>query len=369
MKNSIVKIQSIVGRFDWWLIGAVAVMITLGLVVQYSLGANQDDPSLSQFQKQVTFVIVGSALFFLLSVIDHRLLTIHPFIHAGAALLLLVAVLLFGQTIQGTTGWFVFAGFSVQPVEFVKMLLLLFVASYVHADISLMRQWKPNIVIAGVVALLVGLVFLQPDLGSALMLFFLWFAYILILRAPKKFVGLVVVGVLLAFVVGWFFLFADYQRDRLTTFINPEADALGSGYNITQSIVAVGSGGIWGRGLGLGTQSQLHFLPEATSDFIFAVVAEELGLFGVLILFSALGVIVWRLISFAQRAQDSYSFVMILGVLCYLVFQSTLVIGMNIGLLPITGVPLPLVSAGGSSMIATLIMLGLVHRIGMAVHD
>jgi rod shape determining protein RodA len=369
MKSSVAKIGSIIRRFDWWLFGAAAVLITLGLLVQYSLGANQDDPTLSQFQKQLTFVIIGTAAFLVLSVIDHRLLTIHPFIHAGIALFLLVAVLLFGQTIQGTTGWFVFAGFSAQPVEFVKMLLLLFIASYIHADISLMRQWKPNIVIASVVAILVGLVFLQPDLGSALMLFFLWFAYILILRAPKKFIGLVVIGVIAAFILGWFFLFADYQRDRLTTFINPEADALGSGYNITQSIVAVGSGGMWGRGLGLGTQSQLHFLPEATSDFIFAVIAEELGFFGVLILFSALAILVWRLIVYARRAQDSYSFVMVLGVLCYMVFQSTLVIGMNIGLLPITGVPLPLVSAGGSSMIATLLMLGLAHRIGMAVHD
>lgn len=369
MKSSLVKIGNVIRRFDWWFLGGVAVLIALGLLVQYSLGANQDIPTLDRFGKQVTFVVIGVIAFFMLSVIDHRLLTLHPFIHASTALALLVAVLLFGQSLQGTTGWFILGGFSVQPVEFVKMLLLLFIASYVHADISLMRLWKTNLVIGTITALMVILVFLQPDLGSALMLFFLWFAYVVLLRAPKKFIALVIVGVFVAFIIGWFFLFADYQRDRLTTFINPEADALGAGYNITQSIVAVGSGGMWGRGLGLGTQSQLHFLPEATSDFVFAVIAEELGLFGVTLLLAALSVIVWRLVTYAKRAQDSYSFVMVVGVMCYMVFQSSLVIGMNIGLLPITGVPLPLVSAGGSSMIATLLMLGLVHRIGMAVHD
>lgn len=367
MKYDFLTMKKTVRQFDWWFIGAIAVLLTIGLSIQYSLGLTEYSAVLDQFNKQLIFVVVGVLFFFLLSIIDHRLLTIHPFIHAGVAMFILFAVLLFGQTIQGTTGWFVFAGFSLQPVEFVKLLLLLFISSYIHADIALMRIWKTNMVIAGVVAIIIGLVFLQPDLGSGLLLFLLWFSYILLLKAPKKFILLVVLGVGFAFLIGWFFLFADYQRDRLTTFLNPENDPLGSGYNITQSIVAVGAGGMWGRGLGFGTQSQLHFLPEASSDFIFAVIAEDLGFVGVLLLFTSLGIILWRCIVYAQRSQDAYSFAMVLGVLFYFVFQSTLVIGMNIGLLPITGVPLPLVSAGGSSMIATMIMLGLAHRIGMAV--
>ena len=157
----------------------------------------------------------------------------------------------------------------------------------------------------------------------------------------------------------------DYQKDRLLTFVHPSADPLGAGYNLHQSIIAVGSGQWWGRGLGFGTQSQLHFLPEASSDFIFAAIAEEFGFIGALVIIGCICFIAYRLWKYAISTDDIFSAVLVVGVMCYLITQSALVIGMNIGLLPITGVPLPLLSSGGSSMIVTLWMLGLAHRVGM----
>lgn len=347
------------------MIASVIFIILIGLVIQYSIGLNSDNPSASAFYKQLAFVGVGAVLFFLFTFLDYRMLKMNALVYAGVGILILIAVLLFGTTIKGTTGWFVLGGFSLQPVEFVKLVFILFMAAYMKSDIHAIQQPKYFFISGAIAAAFVGAIMLQPDTGSALIIFMLWFCSILILRAPWWLTALVVATVVLASVLGWFFFFPDYQKERLSTFMNPEADPLGSGYNVTQSIVAVGSGSMWGRGLGLGTQSQLHFLPEATSDFIFAVVAEEFGFVGVVALLLAIGTILFRLWRAAYRSQDPFAFVFIIGVWVYLFIQSTLVIGMNIGVLPVTGVPLPLISAGGSSMLATLTMLGLAHRMSI----
>jgi rod shape determining protein RodA len=274
-------------------------------------------------------------------------------------------VLIIGREIQGTRGWYVIGGFSLQPVEFVKLLLILAIGSYLQRSTQLLRQQKTVFVTGGMTLLLIGLILLQPDLGSAIMLFSIWSCYLLLLQAPRWLTATIFGGAGLAFVFGWLFVFAEYQKNRLLTFLDPNIDPLGAGYNIKQSIIAVGAGGLWGRGLGFGSQSQLHFLPEASSDFIFSAIAEEFGFLGVMLLLSSLGLLLWRLWSYARRSDDAFGLVVTIGVFCYLAIQSTLVIGMNIGVLPITGVPLPMVSAGGSSMIASLWMLGVAHRIGM----
>lgn len=351
-------------QIDWWFIGAIVFLVTLGLIMQYSIGLNQSTPDLSQFYKQLIFVAIGTGLFVTLSIVDNHIIRTHPFIHAGVGIAILILVLLFGTTLKGATGWFVIGGISFQPVEFIKLLFMFFMASYFEKKPHSIQQPRFFFASGIISAIFVGLVLLQPDTGSALILFVIWFTYIIMLRVPKKFIGLVVAALLVAFALGWFVLFPDYQKQRLVTFMNPGADPLGAGYNVTQSIVAVGSGSWWGRGLGLGTQSQLHFLPEVSSDFIFAVIAEELGFIGVLSVIIALGIIIFRLWLYMMETKDHFSFLFLIGVTSYLLVQSFMVIGMNIGILPVTGVPLPLVSAGGSSMLTTLCMLGIGHHIG-----
>ncbi len=348
---------------DWWLIGAVSLMLTISLAIQYSFALNEGTDTLSSFYRHATFVGLGILLFVLASGIDYRALKFHPAVPWAIAALLLIAVLLFGTNIKGTTGWFVLGGFSFQPVELCKLLLVLAMAAYFGQDAASSKNIRYVITGSAATAILILLVFLQPDLGSAIILFSIWFGSMLVLRIPKWFSALVMGTTGLAAVLGWFFLFEQYQKDRLTTFLNPAADPLGTGYNITQSIIAVGSGSLWGRGLGLGTQSQLHFLPEATSDFVFAVVAEELGLLGVAALFMALIIILYRLIRAMRQTRDHFAFVYLLGICIYLFIQSTMVIGMNSGILPVTGVPLPLMSTGGTSMLVTLLALGIGHNI------
>lgn len=359
------SLRTILKRFDWWLIAPIVFLLAVGISMQYTIAVNQDVVSMSSFYKQLLFLFVGLGFFFLFSLLDYRLLRLHPVFFAVAGVLILLFVLLFGTTIKGTTGWFVVGGISLQPVEFVKMILILFLATYVERTLPTPHRLPYLLTAAGVSLLFAFLVLLQPDLGSAFILCCIWFGIIVVLKAPYWFLGSIVGGGGLFFLLGWFAFFKDYQKARLLTFINPAADPLGAGYNITQSIVAVGSGSFWGRGLGLGTQSQLHFLPEVGSDFIFAAIAEELGFIGSLAVCIAIGLILFRLYLYIRSTKDLFAFVLLLGFFIYYMTQSMFVIGMNMGLLPVTGVPLPLVSAGGSSLLATLIFFGVVHRIGM----
>ncbi|MFH1426690.1 MAG: FtsW/RodA/SpoVE family cell cycle protein [Candidatus Kerfeldbacteria bacterium] len=365
MKLRLPRISERFGFVDWWIIAPILFLICIGLVMQYSIGTNLEISTLSPFFDQLTYVAIGVAAFVIFSFIDHRTIKGHAAIYFLFASALLVGVLIFGVTIKGTTGWFVLAGYSLQPVEIAKILFILFIAAYFERSPEQMSTYRYFIISGISASVLVGLVVLQPDLGSALILFVLWFSFAILLRAPK--LGLVAVAVMAVgiFLVGWFFLFEDYQKDRLSTFINPEADPMGTGYNITQSIVAIGSGSFWGRGLGLGTQSQLHFLPEVTSDFIFAAIAEELGFISVLGILGSIGMILFRLWVYMSRTKDMYVFLFCFGVFVYFLSQSFLVLGMNMGLLPVTGVPLPLVSAGGTSMVITLLAFGIVHRMGL----
>ncbi|HLC64269.1 MAG TPA: FtsW/RodA/SpoVE family cell cycle protein, partial [Patescibacteria group bacterium] len=210
---------------------------------------------------------------------------------------------------------------------------------------------------------LIVLVMLQPDLGSAMILFFIWLVMVLLLPIRKKTVFIIFLIIVVLAAGAWFFLFKDYQKDRLLTFIQPQLDPLGAGYNVRQSVVAVGSGQLVGRGLALGSQSQLNFLPEQETDFIFAVIAEELGFVGaslLLILFFSLLVRLYRI---AQQTRDDFGNMLALGVITYLTVQTFINMGMNMGIAPVTGVPLPLVSYGGSSLLSVLIALGIVLNI------
>ncbi|MEK7681115.1 MAG: rod shape-determining protein RodA [Patescibacteria group bacterium] len=344
--------------FDWTLLVAAVLLIIIGLVAIYSVDLSRGS-SLIYFKKQMLAFGIGLVLVFFAVISQHTLWQFLAKWSYLAGLLLLVAVLIFGNTIRGTRGWFAFAGFSFQPVEAAKVGLIL-VLAYIISKFG-RRFDRPLFFFGtGIVALLyLVLVMLQPDLGSAFLLASIWFGLVWAAGARKSYILIFVAAIAALAVLGWVFLLKDYQKERLATFINPGRDPLGAGYNITQSIIAVGAGKFFGRGLGFGSQSQLRFLPEAKTDFIFSVIGEELGFAGVVVMLALFAIVFWRLIVFIKNSDDDFASAAATGILVLFFIQFLTNIGANIGLLPITGVTLPFVSYGGSSLIFSLLLIGL----------
>ena len=272
-------------------------------------------------------------------------------------------VLLFGTTVRGTLGWINFGFFKLQPVEGAKIVLIIFLASFIakkHTELGALVRVIASLVLTGILVLLV---LMQPDLGSALVLIGIWVGMIFVSGLRLSHVALLVfLGISVAG-ISWFFL-QPYQKDRLLNVIHPHADVRGSGYNVLQAMVSIGSGGMVGKGIGHGSQSQLNFLPEKHTDFIFATITEELGLVGAGFVLLIYGVLLFRVWRIGVRARDNFGYLACAGVLVFLLIQITVNIGMNAGVLPVTGIPLPLISYGGSSLVATLVALGLVLNIG-----
>jgi rod shape determining protein RodA len=279
------------------------------------------------------------------------------------ATVVLIAVLFFGTTIAGTRGWFRIAGFSFQPVELAKVAFILMNARLI--DRYGRRFEGMHFVIgSGLIAgVLMGLTFLQPDLGSALVIFGMWFLYLLTARVRFRYVALVAISAITVAILGWFFVLQEYQKDRFATFLDPSADPLGAGYNLNQSMIAIGAGRLTGTGLGYGSQSQLQFLPEAQTDFIFAVIAEELGFVGVLVLFGLFIGLFWRLTTHVSHANSDFAAYTLIGICLLFAIQVVVNVGGTTGLLPITGVTLPFVSYGGSSFLMNCMLIGIAESI------
>jgi len=345
--------------FDWVLLGATVLLICFGLAALYSITISFENPDFTNFNKQIIFAVIGLAILFLLSFIDYRYWRDFSYVIYGAVALILILVLFFGRTIRGTTGWFSFLGVNFQPVELAKIALVVFLAWFLSRRGAAIREFK-NFLIAGLFgAGYFLLVILQPDFGSAMILFFIWLAMLIFAGSNKKHLLLLGLALALMALIAWQFLFVDYQRDRIMTFFSPQADPYGRGYHVRQAMTAVGAGGLLGRGLGFGSQSQLKFIPASETDFIFAVIAEELGLFGVALVLFCLGVIFFRLIRAAGRTKDDFSFFFIFGASVILFTHVMINIGMNIGIVPVTGVSLPFLSYGGSYLVSCLAMIGI----------
>ncbi|MFH0814542.1 MAG: rod shape-determining protein RodA [Candidatus Falkowbacteria bacterium] len=345
-------------RFDWWLFTAVCLLCCLGLAAIYSVELSRDNPDFSFFDKQLTFFLIGIALCFIFSTIHYSFLYLYSqWLYAGA-MVLLALVLLFGATLRGTTGWFVIGGLGFQPVELAKVALIVVLAKFFCNRFQNFNQIK-HVVASGLLTIgLTGLVILQPDIGSALVLFGMWFILLLLTKIKKSFLFLMVGIVVIAMIFSWFFVFKDYQQERILSFLNPQQDPLGSGYNVRQAVIAIGAGNFWGQGLGLGSQSQLKFIPESQSDFIFAVIAEELGFVGVGLVLILFAIVFWRLIVGAQKAPDDFGQFLLLGIATVFFIHIVVNIGMNLGLMPVTGIPLPFLSYGGSFLVVSLALVG-----------
>lgn len=279
--------------------------------------------------------------------------------------LFLICVVIWGKEIRGTKGWFVVGGFSFQPVEVAKLGLILMLA-YITSRFG--RRFERPLFFfgTGIVALiLMILVMLQPDLGSAILLGIIWFGMMCLVGIRKLYIFLLVTSIALVGMIGWRFYLNDLQKARFTSFLNPQSNSMTSGYNVIQSTIAVGSGQLFGKGVGKGSQSQLRFLPEAQTDFIFSVIAEEMGFAGVVVLLSLYGIVLWRLVLIMKNTTDDFIALTIGGVTILFFTQFVINVGAEIGLLPLTGVTVPFVSYGGSSMIINLIMIGIAQ--GMIV--
>ncbi len=356
-------------QLDWILIGATVPIILGGLATMTSF---QSDTA--TFERQLLWVGIGMVLMFSIASFDMRFLRDSRYIIMGymVSMLLLVLVLLLGKTVKGAKSWFDFGGaFSFQPTDLVKLMVLAALAKYFwrrHVEIA---RLKHLFISALYVVIPVGLILLQPDFGSAMIFVTLWLGMALIAGISKKHI-IIVAGIGIAtFLVAWFALFAPYQKARIMTFLNPTSDIRGSGYNAYQSMIAVGSGGVLGKGLGYGTQSRLNYLPEYETDFIFAAFSEEWGFVGSLVILLSFGVLLWRIILHARHAASNFEALFCAGFAVLLTGHLIVNIGMNLGVMPVAGIPLPFMSYGGSHLLGEFIGLGIVlsmARYGRAIH-
>jgi len=349
-------------RPDTLFYSALIVLVLLGLSILGSL-SSQDNPPFFSFKKQLLFLGIAFLLFFIFSRIDWRIFNSSSllFLLYVFTLLLLGLVLVIGTKTHGAAAWFRFGAFSFQPVEFAKVVLILVLAKYLssrHLEI-----WQfPKLLASGVFAFLpMVLVALQPDLGGAIILGLIWFGLVVVSRIRFKQVIFLLILCTILVGLGWSFFLKPYQKDRLLSFLNPQADPLGAGYNREQALIAIGSGGLFGKGLGWGTQTHLRFLPLPKSDFIFAALGEELGFVGISIFLVAFLVLIYRLVYWALVLPYNFCKLFTIGFAIKLTVEVFINTGMNLGLLPIIGIALPFISLGGSHLIADFIALGIIN--------
>lgn len=345
---------------DWLLVLSALFILGTGLLSLYGLSVTGDPWSLSGsfFLRQAVFAVIGIFLMASIQYLDYRHIVRYGTHLYFLSIGILILVLLFGRTVNGTSGWFSFGFFRLQPVEGVKIALILFLARFIIEKRSELGEWVRIIASLVLSFLLIFLVLKQPDLGSALTLAAIWGGMILVSGIRIRHILALFLAGIAVMSVGWFFL-EGYQRDRIETFLHPESDPRGSGYNVLQAMVAVGSGGLTGKGVGSGSQSQLDFLPEKQTDFMFATVSEELGLVGAGAVLLAYGVFLFRIWRIAERARDNAGYLIAVGAQIYFLVQIAINLGMNMGLLPVAGLPAPFLSYGGSSLVASFVITGL----------
>jgi len=349
-------------RIDWFLLGLVLLISALGLMEIYS--ATYRTKFAGAYERQIYWILAGLVLMFLMTLIDyHTLMEQAPLMYL-VSVALLILVLVVGRKVFGSRRWIpLTGGFHFQVSEFAKLVIILVMARY-FSESRQEQVTTSDLVKVGLLAgIPMGLVLLQPDLGTALTYAPIVMMALFLTGIRLKHVAVLVLIFALAAPVTWHFGLKPYQKARLTTFLNPEEDPQKAGYQLTQSKIAVGSGGLWGKGTTKGTQTQLWFLPVPHTDFIFAAFAEEHGFFGVLAGLLLYFMVLMRLIHNAQTAPDRAGMFIVMGVVGVLLFHVLVNVGMVIGFMPITGIPLPLMSYGGSSVLFTFMALGLVNNV------
>lgn len=361
MKGFLTALRS----YDWFLISSIALLALIGLVVLYGISVHQTR-AITLFHKQALFIALSIAAMVLGGLFDYRIFRNWGWaalLAYGLVIALLIAVLLFGVTVRGAKSWFIVGTFGLQPVEFAKIVLILVLAKYLagsHIEIHRIR----HIVISGLYVIIPTLLILaQPDLGSVVVLFVLWVGMLLIAGIRWRHMAALALLAIVVAVLGWLYALAPYQKDRIISFLNPTEDIRGVGYNRTQALIAIGSGGLFGRGIAHATQTQFGFLPEASSDFILAAIGEIWGAAGLGIVVLLWAIIFWRLKVIAERTENNFARLFIAGFFIIAMMEFFINAAVNFGLLPITGIPSPFVSYGGSSLLAFSLGVGLILSI------
>jgi rod shape determining protein RodA len=353
---------------DWVVFFCFFTIMIFGLVTMSPFeGSN------SIFWRQLLLIGLSVTLFFVFSFIDMRFLK-NSYLVIGLYIVfvtLLGLIFVFGYISKGGARWFNLGSFFIGPSEPMKLVLIILLAKFFSKRHVAIANIK-NIIISLIYLIIpVILVVLQPDLSTAIILCMIWFGMVLVSGLSKKHIIIFfVVGLILA-ILGWNFFLHGYQKKRILTFIKPAQDLRGSGWNAYQSIIAVGSGGIFGKGIGYGSQSRLGFLPEHETDFIFASFLEEWGMFGGLLVFVLFSILIFNLSQKSMKANSNFEALFIMGVSVWFIVQSSMNIGMNIGVVPVTGVPLPFMSHGGSHLLFESIALGIcvgMSRYGRVAH-
>ena len=350
------SVQGKIMRIDWVLFLATLPILAAGLSTMHAFTGDS-----SFAAHQLIWIVASIIAFFVISMVDVRFLrlrSVSTALFIGSVAILSVLFLI-GKVSHGAANWIDFGLFSFQPSDFAKLALIIILAKYFsrrHIEIANVR----HIIVSGVYAFIFFvLVLLHPDLGSAIIMFLIWIGMVLVSGISKKHIAALIALVALGFTFLWFFGFHDYQKQRIINFVHPLTDVRGSGYNSYQSTIAVGSGGLLGKGVGYGTQSRLKFLPEYQTDFIFAAFSEEWGFVGVLIFFTLYGILIWRIIVNTSRGATNFEILYGAGVAVFFIVHLIVNVGMNIHVLPVTGTPLPFMSYGGTHIMTDFIALGI----------
>ena len=359
--------RRLVRHFDFLLLLLAAALVSYGALLIYSASLNAYPDGISglghPLVKQAAFAVAGLGITLLVAWLDYRIFgQMAPALYA-LALVMLAGVLVVGDDAFGSKRWFTFAGTQIQASEVAKLLMIVALARFLADRQPQMQKVSVFLLSLAMAALPAALVMAEPDMGTAIIFGAIWLGMVLVAGAPVRYV-LVLFGFLVAaipFVI--LALMGDYQRERIGLWLNPNADPLGGGFNILQAEVSVGSGGLLGKGLTEGSQTQLDFLQTPTTDYIFSVLGEELGLVGALLLFALFTALLFRGIRATALARDQFGRLLATGIVIMILFQVFINVAVNIRLLPVTGIPLPFISQGGSSLIMLFAALGLLEGI------
>jgi rod shape determining protein RodA len=352
-------------HFDWTLLAVAVIIASFGILNLYSISASGETSGTAFYLKQFSWLLIGLLIMIVVAFVEYRYYYDFAYLIHGVTLFLLVVVMAFGMITSGAQRWIRIGSLSFQPSEFVKISLIIALAKFFENPPSREGFTLKDLPVPFLLLVIpMGLILKQPDLGTAIILFLILFSILLFVKI--RWSSLLILGLTGASILPliWGFL-KEYQKKRIYTFFDPNLDPLGSGYHIIQSKIAVGSGGIFGKGFMKGTQCKLGFLPEQQTDFIFAVLAEEWGLIGSLLVISLyLILILWGL-RIAVTAKDRFGAILAFGVVAMLFWHVFINVGMVVGMMPVVGIPLPLLSYGGSFMVSTLMGVGLLLNVSM----
>ncbi|HHY06296.1 MAG TPA: rod shape-determining protein RodA [Clostridia bacterium] len=366
------RISKILKSLDYALLGVVGLILVVSFFVLQSATVNASVKyELNFVYRQMAWAVVGLIAFFCVLLVDYSKLAKYGKLIYGLNLLLLLATLIWGVERKGSQGWLSFGPLNFQPAEIVKILLILGLAQFLVPRVGKLNTFKDLLPVFIYVAIPFLLILKQPDLGTGLVYIAIMFGMLLVAGASPLLLFLLIAGGigLASFAIlghlawGWWLPLEDYQLNRLIVFIDPMIDPHNAGWNVIQSKIAIGSGGLWGKGWGMGSQNVNDFLPEQWTDFIFCVLAEEFGFIGAVLLLVLFFYLIYRGIMIAREAKDIYGALLAMGVISMFAFHILQNIGMTMGIMPITGIPLPFVSYGGSSLLANMIALGLLMNV------